>query len=140
MPKKGSKHPKFGFFGHICYSYTFRILKFGMIIPVPPMNTHVKFQKPRFNSFGDIQFWNFSKFWDSLIFDFFLKKMKNMFVNFEKMNLLIRMKCIHPIPKIQRGTMTLRGYKMFQSWKKLVPKFCFFGHPRIFGNATAKRL
>ena len=113
--KNVSKKPKFGFFQHTCCSKMFRITKFGMSILVPPMNTHVKFQKPRFNSFGDIQFRKFSKFLDSLIFDIFLKKMKSMFVNFVKMNLLIHMKCTHPIPKIQRGTMTLRGYKMFQS-------------------------
>ena len=74
MPKKCVKKAKIWFFQHTCYSKMFRITKFGMSIQVPPMNTHVNFQKPRFNSFGDIQFWNFSKFWDSLIFDIFFEK------------------------------------------------------------------
>ena len=44
------------FFGLICYSKTFRMTKFSLNRLVPHINTHVKFQKPGFNSFGNIQF------------------------------------------------------------------------------------
>ena len=52
--------------------------KFSMNRLVPHINTHVKFQKPGFDSFGVIQFWNFSKFCDFwfLTFFFFFKKEK----------------------------------------------------------------
>ena len=70
MLKKRSKNPKFVFFCHIGCSMTIRIMKFGMNKHVPHMNTHVKFQKPGFNTFGDIQFWSFSKFWIFYFFDF----------------------------------------------------------------------
>ena len=67
----------------------------------------------------------FFKILHFLIFDIFLKKMKNIPANFVKMDLLIHMKCNNLIPKFQRGTMTLRGWKIFQSWKKRSQNFAF---------------
>ena len=76
MLNKRSKNPKFGFFSRIGCSMTIRIMKFGMNKHVPHMNTHVKFQKPGFNTFGDIQFWNFSKFCIFWLLTFFWKNWK----------------------------------------------------------------
>ena len=63
-----------------------------------------------------------------------------MSANFVKMDLLNHMKSINLIPKFQEGTTTQTDKKTIQSWKKQVPEFGIFGHPRLFGYATAKRL
>ena len=63
-----------------------------------------------------------------------------MFANSIKFDLLNHMMCTNLIPKFQKGTITQRDKKTFQSWEKKGPKFCIFGHPGLFGDATAKRL
>ena len=63
-----------------------------------------------------------------------------MFANSIKFDLLNHMMCTNLIPKFQKGTITQRDKKPLQSWEKKVPKFGIFGHPGLFGDATAKRL
>ena len=119
---------------------TIRIMKFGMNKHVPHMNSHAKFQKLGFNSFGEIWFWIFSKMCNFGFFDIFQYEFKNRLANFSKMNLLIHMKCTNLIPKFQEGTITQKARKTFQSWQKKVSKFCIFGQPGLFGAGMPKQL
>ena len=115
-------------------------MKFGMNKHVPHMNSHAKFQKLGFNSFGEIWFWIFSKMCNFGFFDIFQYEFKDRLANFSKMNLLIHMKCTNLIPKFQEGTITQKARKTFQSWQKKVSKFCIFGQPGLFGAGMPKQL
>ena len=125
MLQKCSKNPKFRFFGHIGCSMTIRIMKFGMNKHVPHMNSHAKFQKLGFNSFGEIWFCIFSKMCNYGLFDIYQYEFKNRLANFSKMNLLIHMKCTNIIPKFQEGTITQKARKTFQSWQKSANWHCY---------------
>ena len=83
---------------------------------------------------------NFFKILQFLILNIFTQKLKDMFANIIKFYLLVHKECINLIPKFQEGTTTQTDKKTIQSWKKWVPEFGIFGHPRLFGYATAKRL
>ena len=80
--QKTLKITKICFFGHKCCSETFTITQFGINKLVPHVNTHIKYQKPGFNNFEDIQFWKFSKICDFILL----------------WKLLINMKCNNLIP------------------------------------------